>query len=71
MKAKCAKCKTVWEYEANDMKIELNGMGLIITLYCPKCHKQFYGYNPNELAFDMTPVFVDYKIEHKSKYDWE
>ena len=71
MKAKCIKCKTIWEYEANEMKVELNGTGLIITLYCPKCHEQFYGYNPNELAFNMTPVSVDHKIERKVGYDWE
>ncbi len=71
MKAKCIKCKTVWEYEANEMKVELNGTGLIIALYCPKCHKQFYGCNPNELALSVTPVSVDHKIERKAKYDWE
>ena len=62
MKAKCIKCKTIWEYEANEMKVELNGTGLIITLYCPKCHEQFYGYNPNELAFNMTPFLLIIKL---------
>lgn len=71
MKAKCVECKTVWEYEANDMKVESDGCGLVIALYCPKCHRRTWEYNPNEMAFNMLPTSIDYKLGYKSTYDWE